>query len=468
MSKSSLPKDSDLDLWFKEGLNVLMIGEAGVGKTSMVLDCFNRNKANYFFCSAATMDPWVDFIGIPKERKDESGNVYLDLVRPQQFAEDKIEAIFIDEFNRAPKKIRNAVMELIQFRSINGKKFNNLKVVWAAINPEKSANPEAAYDVEVLDPAQKDRFHIHVNLPYKCSKEYFKKKYNDVGLYLVDWWNSLNDVDKFKISPRRLDYLARAATSGMDIDPFVPENISVSEINKYLLTNKFKTEIKKICESDEQVQIDWISKANNLKRYIEFIKNEMQDTLPIFWRHIPKDYITVLLSDPNSHIRKWVVSDRKIADTSTRELIKEIFSEDQLKNLFSIDFNKVVQEAKVGIDNALNSNYDSPSSKLFAFKNYLSGDPAWPHHEKYGELCSKVENALARTNSINTSDYRNLLAFLYTLKQHKPNITFGSPNNRCRIGINSGTIVWGGRGLADQQVEIELNQLKKKDKVKLK
>ena len=42
----------------------------------------------------------------------------------------------MDEFSRAHKKVRNAVMELIQFKSINGRKFKNLKIVWAAINPD--------------------------------------------------------------------------------------------------------------------------------------------------------------------------------------------------------------------------------------------------------------------------------------------------------------------------------------------
>ena len=46
----------------------------------------------------------------------------------------KIIDIF-DELNRAKPKVRNAVMELIQFRSINGIKFNNLRMIWAAINP---------------------------------------------------------------------------------------------------------------------------------------------------------------------------------------------------------------------------------------------------------------------------------------------------------------------------------------------
>lgn len=41
-------------------------------------------------------------------------------------------------------------MELIQFKSINGKKFNNLKVIWAAINPD-DGDKDALKDIVNFD-----------------------------------------------------------------------------------------------------------------------------------------------------------------------------------------------------------------------------------------------------------------------------------------------------------------------------
>ena len=76
--------NNKLDFWLKKNKNVLLIGNHGVGKTSIVMDGFERN------------------------------------------------GIFMDEYNRTNPKVRNALMELIQFKSINGRKFPNLKVVWAA------------------------------------------------------------------------------------------------------------------------------------------------------------------------------------------------------------------------------------------------------------------------------------------------------------------------------------------------
>src|SRR5574339_183824 len=96
--------DKKLDFWIKNNYNVLFKGKHGVGKTTSVLEAFNKSGLKWMYFSASTMDPFCDFVGIPKEVKDENGNSYLDLIRPRQFQNDEVEALFFDEFNRAPKK----------------------------------------------------------------------------------------------------------------------------------------------------------------------------------------------------------------------------------------------------------------------------------------------------------------------------------------------------------------------------
>jgi len=187
-----LIKTEKLDFWVKNKLNVLITGEYGVGKTALVEDTFKRNNLNYLYFSAGTMDPFVDLIGVPRERvadHEVDGKItqvtYLDLLRPLPFATDSVQAIFMDELNRAPEKVRNAVMEIIQFKSINGKKFNNLQMIWAAVNPEDDAH---TYDVERLDPAQRDRFHIHTEIDFKPDKKYFYAKYGEeIGKSAIGW-----------------------------------------------------------------------------------------------------------------------------------------------------------------------------------------------------------------------------------------------------------------------------------------
>ncbi len=77
--------DHDLDFWIASNQNVLMIGLHGIGKTARIVEAFKRNNLNWKYFSASTMDPWVDFIGIPRSKTDENGNEYLDLLRPKDF-----------------------------------------------------------------------------------------------------------------------------------------------------------------------------------------------------------------------------------------------------------------------------------------------------------------------------------------------------------------------------------------------
>ena len=84
----------------------LFTGTRGVGKTTMACEVFaEKFGGDWLYFSASTMDPWVDFVGVPKEMKDSKG-AYLELVRPKQFRDDKVKGIIFDEFNRSHPKVR--------------------------------------------------------------------------------------------------------------------------------------------------------------------------------------------------------------------------------------------------------------------------------------------------------------------------------------------------------------------------
>jgi len=78
------------DFWVANNLNVLFRGKHGVGKTAVVKDVFERHQLKFKYYSAATLDPWTDLVGVPKEVKDATGNAYLDFVRPIEFATDDV------------------------------------------------------------------------------------------------------------------------------------------------------------------------------------------------------------------------------------------------------------------------------------------------------------------------------------------------------------------------------------------
>ena len=48
-----------------EGLNVLLVGNHGVGKSAMVLEEAKRQGLKMKYYSSSTLDPWSDLVGIP-------------------------------------------------------------------------------------------------------------------------------------------------------------------------------------------------------------------------------------------------------------------------------------------------------------------------------------------------------------------------------------------------------------------
>lgn len=257
--------DKILDHAIENSLNVLMIGKHGVGKTAIIKQCFESHNLKWRYFSASTMDPWVDFIGVPKEMTDERGTRVLELVRPAAFAYDEVEALFFDELNRAPKKVRNAVMELIQFGSINGKEFKNLKVVWGAINPDD--DEQSNYDVEKLDPAQLDRFQIQIDVAYKPDMKFFRKTYGEMGELAVKWWSDQKPDVKNLVSPRRLDYALSVIRSGGDVRYVLnSRQVNVSEFTNSVNRGNPIRDLETLLTKSEAEIRKTFSDHNELKR----------------------------------------------------------------------------------------------------------------------------------------------------------------------------------------------------------
>ena len=256
-----MPTESDFDFWIKNRYNVLLIGGHGSGKTSMITHAFLRNSLYNRYFSASTMDPWVDFIGVPKEVKDEHGE-YLELIKPKEFRDNKVQALFFDEFNRAHPKVQNAVMELIQFKSINGKKFDNLDIVWAAMNDDSD---EEEYNVHKIDRAQLDRFHIIIKIPSEPQLSYFKEKFGKEGKVAVEWWKNLSDELKKFISPRRLEYVLNIYRQGGNIEYSLPSNSNAKTLIRNLKQGlPVEQMIELIKAKDESALKAWLSKEINL------------------------------------------------------------------------------------------------------------------------------------------------------------------------------------------------------------
>ena len=284
--------EAKLDFWLKNNWNVLLKGRQGIGKSFMVKDCFNRAGLKWVYFSTPTMDPWVDFVGIPKETVPKRGKSFLDFIRPKAIS-DNLEAIFFDEFNRANStKIIDAVMELIQFKSINGKKLPKLKVIWAAINPDGEG-----FSVESLDPAQKDRFQIHYDVPYTPSVEFLSNKFGErLATTIVNWWNELSEEHRYLISPRRLEYTLDIFSANGDIRDVLPNCVNISKLLLELKTQPITRSLEEIYESkDKEKAIEFLKSENAFSTSIENICAN-KDHLSFFFPLLSQERQMMLIS----------------------------------------------------------------------------------------------------------------------------------------------------------------------------
>ncbi len=82
----------------------------------------------------------------------------------QILADGSVEAIFFDDIDRMPKRLRIDVLDLLRSKRED---FPNLKVIWAAVS---LTDDEDNFDLEVSDPAQAEYFDITVDVRSCTSK----------------------------------------------------------------------------------------------------------------------------------------------------------------------------------------------------------------------------------------------------------------------------------------------------------
>lgn len=241
-------------------LNVLLVGAHGIGKTALVKETSKKLGLKLQYYSASTLDPWADLVGIPVPDKDRK---VVDFYRP--VAIQDAEFIFFDELNRAHPKVLQTLLEIIQFKSINGVKLDKLKMVWGAINP-----PGGEYQVEDLDPALVDRFHVYIKMNAELNKKYLKTVMSEsTFLSLREWWsNDCSAEQRQVISPRRVEYLGLLIEKGLPWKDCLPQGhrFPVEELARRLSPNKD--------EADSSFSFTKESILENKELVLEKIKNE--------------------------------------------------------------------------------------------------------------------------------------------------------------------------------------------------
>lgn len=137
--------------------NVLLIGEAGTGKTARVEAWAKSRGINLVLKKAGVMDELDLGGGVVKG--DNGKMMRLSTDEFDDLDEVANSVLFLDELNRSAGKVRGAFLTLIQNHTLtDGRKQRLLKEMAftiAAINP---SDAQLGYDVEPMDPAELSRF----------------------------------------------------------------------------------------------------------------------------------------------------------------------------------------------------------------------------------------------------------------------------------------------------------------------
>lgn len=140
----------------------LIIGESGIGKTSLVRT-YSKENGLYLVNIDANLLKEGEIGGLPMVRE---GRTYYATHHKLNEIDGYLSThtgdvlLFIDEINRCDHSVQQELMNLILNREINGYRLSPRVIVVAAMNPSSKMEDYADTDYQVveMDPAQEDRF----------------------------------------------------------------------------------------------------------------------------------------------------------------------------------------------------------------------------------------------------------------------------------------------------------------------
>lgn len=129
------------DFTIKNGMNMITLGDAGIGKTEIQLQRIAEAKARAIYLNLSVIEA-PDLIGLA-DKTPEGKTRYCIPDKFRYLGEKRddadIDVLIVDEIDKAKPELQNPMLELFQFRSINGIKLNIQAVLATGNLPDENA-----------------------------------------------------------------------------------------------------------------------------------------------------------------------------------------------------------------------------------------------------------------------------------------------------------------------------------------
>lgn len=188
--------------------NILLMGQAGTAKTSVVKQWAKARDVNLVMKDAKTMDP-AALGGIVA--RDHSDPDYAKRVGTKEFntLDEPDSVLFLDEYNRAKSEIRGALLTLVQDHTVwdpNAKGemryIPNFLFTVAAANPGGRTTYRGAKE---MDPAERSRFRrINIIMDPAEHLRYLESHYNELLQNTTDEKKKLAIEGRLEIAKKLL------------------------------------------------------------------------------------------------------------------------------------------------------------------------------------------------------------------------------------------------------------------------
>ncbi|URZ00660.1 AAA family ATPase [Clostridium felsineum] len=222
----------------------LLVGESGIGKTSLVKE-LSKVEDYYYINIDGNLLKEGEIGGLPIVQDYENKKTlikrtvyaaYYKFIEIDEVLKNNPNSkilLFIDEINRCEHSVQQEIMNIILNREINGYKLKDNVTVIAAMNPSSKYDEfeESDYQVNDMDPAQEDRFvWIYLDSDVNAWLEwgYENKIHKDVLGFIAsfpEYLSTPNSKESIKATPRSWERVSNIYKAYIEKNKAVSKNI---------------------------------------------------------------------------------------------------------------------------------------------------------------------------------------------------------------------------------------------------